>query len=57
MYFEKFKKSKKFKKTKSYIVEQKIRIKGLDSDLRSKIRFEVRIEEVLDFRLGAGVGE
>ena len=42
-------------------MEQEVRIKGLDSDKRSevrlKVRSEVRIDEVLDLWLGAGVGE
>ena len=45
--------SKRSKRAKSYIVKQKVRIKGLDLDKISKIRFkvrpEVKIEEVLDF--------
>ena len=52
---------RKFRRAKSYIVEQKIRIEGLDLDKRSEIRFEVRsefkIEKVLDIWLEAGVGE
>ena len=46
-------------------MKQEIRTKSLDSDMKSKIRskvrfevrFEVKIKEVLDLRLGFGVGE
>ena len=47
------------RRVKVYIMEQEIRIKGLDSDKRSKIRFEfkseVKIREFLNVWLRAGV--
>ena len=51
--------SRRSKRAKGYIVEQKIRIEDLDSDKWSKNQFEVRfktnIEEVLNLRLEAKV--
>ena len=57
--------SRRFRRTKGYIVEQEIKTESLDSDLRPKVRFKVkfeikskvRIEEVLELRLGAGIEE
>ena len=56
-----FKRFKRFRRTKGYIVEQEVRTKDLDLDLRSKVQLEVRsevkIEEFLDFRLGVRIGD
>ena len=51
--------SRRSRRAKGYIVEQRVRIKSLDFNIRSKVRFEVRskikIKEVVDFWLEARV--
>ena len=48
-------KSKRFRRIKSYIMEQKVKIESLDLDIRFEVRSEIRIKKVLDLSLGAEV--